>query len=146
MFRVLALALTRSSSKTISPLINRLNNEVLLNYTDNVSIKRHFSSSTSIAGFWQTRSCVVLSVTVSTGMVFVKPGPNVNRSSYRDVFRQESVSAHLRARPWNYMWHDARLLHTRHLASEQSWRQYCPLSDTRTWRNAFISNSDGRWT
>ena len=50
--------------KTIAPLIYRLNNKALL-FADHISISCHFSLSTYHTGFWQTCSCVSVSVCVS---------------------------------------------------------------------------------
>jgi len=74
--------------KTILSLIGCLISEALL-VADHVSIRCCFNLLTSLNGFWQTRSCMSVSVGVSrlwcTRVVFMQPGVNVNGAYYCDV-------------------------------------------------------------
>jgi len=89
MFKVIAFGF-ETHNKTISSLIYRLINEALL-VADHISIGCYFSSWTNLAGFWQTCSCVSVSVGVSrrlfTGVVFMQPWVKVSGAQdyYCDV-------------------------------------------------------------
>ena len=78
-----ALKFTRI--KTILPLINRLISEALL-VADHFSIRRCFSSLTSLAGSDKhVPVCRFRTVSPGTGVVIMQPGVKVNGAYYCDV-------------------------------------------------------------